>query len=44
LDHDFVTNLAMMLRRHGVPLWYSQTNIMGARQRHDEIGAALKEV
>lgn len=42
LDHNFVTDLATMLRRHGVPIWYSQTNIMGAQQWHDEIGAALK--
>lgn len=42
LDHDFVTDLATMLRRHGIPLWYSQTNIMGAQQWHDEIGAALR--
>ncbi len=42
LDHDFVTSLAHMLRRHGVPVWYSRTNIMGAQQWHDEIGAALR--
>ena len=42
LDYDFVIDLATMLRRHGVPLWYSQTNIMGAQQWHDEIGAALR--
>ncbi|MGH8559590.1 MAG: toll/interleukin-1 receptor domain-containing protein [Methylococcales bacterium] len=42
LDHTFVTDLATVLRRHGVPLWYSKTNIMGAQQWHDEIGASLK--
>ncbi|MBM3240019.1 toll/interleukin-1 receptor domain-containing protein [Candidatus Poribacteria bacterium] len=53
LDRDFVTNLAnvlgsltddfvLRLRHHGVPVWYSQTNIMGAQQWHDEIGAALR--
>ena len=42
LDHDFVTGLADALRRHGVPVWYSRTNIMGAQQWHDEIGAALR--
>ena len=42
LDHDFVTDLADALRRHGVPVWYSRTNIMGAQQWHDEIGAALR--
>ena len=30
-----------MLRRHGLPVWYSRTNIRGAQQWHDEIGAAL---
>jgi len=42
LDHDFVTNLANVLRRHGVPVWYSPINILGAQQWHDEIGAALR--
>jgi hypothetical protein len=27
---------------HGVPVWYSQTNIVGAQQWQDEIGAALR--
>jgi len=34
--------LADILRLHGIPVWYSQTNIVGAQQWHDEIGAALK--
>jgi hypothetical protein len=42
LDQDFVTRVADGLRRHGVPVWYSRTNIMGAQQWHDEIGAALQ--
>jgi TIR domain len=42
MDQDFVTHLAEVLRRHGVPIWYSRTNILGAQQWHDEIGAALK--
>ena len=41
-DHEFVTRLADELRRHGVPVWYSQTNVLGAQQWHDEIGAALR--
>ena len=41
-DHDFVTQLVETLRRHGVPVWYSQTNILGAQQWHDEIGQALR--
>ena len=42
LDPGFVADLVHMLRRHGIPVWYSQTNIMGAQQWHDEIGAALR--
>ena len=42
LDQAFVTRVADGLRRHGVPVWYSRTNIMGAQQWHDEIGAALR--
>ena len=41
-DREFVDKLAVKLRRHGIPLWYSQTNIVGAQQWHDEIGAALQ--
>ena len=41
-DRGFVDSLAEVIRRHGVPIWYSQTNILGARQWHDEIGAALR--
>ncbi len=40
-DQTFVTSLAEVLHRHGVPVWYSKTNIIGAQQWHDEIGAAL---
>ncbi len=40
-DRPFTTKLADVLRRHGVPVWYSDTNILGAQQWHDEIGAAL---
>lgn len=40
-DRDFVDPLVDMIRRHGVPVWYSQTNILGAQQWHDEIGDAL---
>lgn len=42
LDRQFATTIAEVMRRHGVPVWYSQTNIVGARQWHDEIGAALQ--
>jgi len=42
LDRQFADDLAGMMRRHGVPVWYSQTNIMGAQQWQAEIGAALR--
>ena len=41
-DRDFADRVAEVLRRHGIPVWYSPTNILGAQQWHDEIGAALK--
>lgn len=34
--------IADTLRNHGVPVWFSPTNIMTAQQWHDEIGNALK--
>ena len=40
-DRAFVERLVGMLRRHGVPYWYSDTSIQGGQQWHDEIGAAL---
>jgi len=42
LDRQFASDLAGMMRRHGIPVWYSQTNIVGAQQWQDEIGAALQ--
>jgi hypothetical protein len=41
-DRGLVDSLAEVMRRHGFPVWYSQTNILGAQQWHDEIGAALR--
>lgn len=41
-DRAFVEELVRVLRRHGIPVWYSETNIVGAQQWHDEIGAALQ--
>ena len=41
-DRDIATEVAEVLRRHGIPVWYSQTNIRGAQEWHDEIGAALR--
>ncbi|MGC2238661.1 MAG: toll/interleukin-1 receptor domain-containing protein [Pyrinomonadaceae bacterium] len=41
-DKIFADSVVVTLRNHGVPVWYSQTNILGAQQWHDEIGKALK--
>ena len=41
VDGEFATSVAEALRRHGIPVWYSRTDILGAQQWHDEIGAAL---
>jgi hypothetical protein len=41
-DQAFASSIAEKLRQHGIPVWYSRTNILGAQQWHDEIGAALK--
>jgi hypothetical protein len=41
-DREFASSLAEVIRHHGVPVWYSQTNILGAQQWLDEIGAALQ--
>jgi TIR domain len=42
LDRQFATDLTAVIRRHGIPVWYSQTNIVGAQQWQNEIGAALQ--
>ena len=42
LDRPFANAMADVLRHHGIPVWYSETNILGAQQWHDEIGAALR--
>lgn len=42
LDSRFATKIAEILKRHGVPVWYSHTEILGGRQWHDEIGHALR--
>jgi hypothetical protein len=41
-DRRFAEKIAQVLRRHGIPVWYSGTNIVGASQWHDEIGNALQ--
>lgn len=40
-DREIADRLVQALRRHHVPVWYSPTEIVGAQQWHDEIGAAL---
>lgn len=40
-DRRFADRLATAIRAHGIPVWYSRTNLLGAQQWHDEIGAAL---
>lgn len=34
--------LAEAIRKHGISVWYSETNIDGAQDWHEEIGRALK--
>jgi len=41
-DRRFAERIAQVLRGHGVQVWYSGTNIVGAKQWHDEIGIALR--
>jgi len=40
-DRKFVTDLVKVLRQHGIPVWYSRENIVGAQEWIDEIGSAL---
>lgn len=40
-DRRVATRIADVLRRHGIPVWYSRTHLRGAQQWHDEIGDAL---
>ena len=42
-DRRMAQRGAEMLRQHGLPVWYSQTNLLGAQQWRDEIGAALAD-
>jgi TIR domain-containing protein len=41
-DHRFANWLKEELQRLGVPVWYSETQIVGAQQWHDEIGKGLE--
>src|SRR6266446_1223206 len=40
-DAAFVDRTVGVLRAHGLRVWYSSTNIVGAQQWHNEIGKAL---
>jgi hypothetical protein len=40
-DRRMANRSAGVLREHGMPVWYSETNLLGAQQWHGEIGAAL---
>lgn len=41
-DQAFTERLVGVLHRHQIPVWYSDTDIQGAEQWHDEIGRALE--
>ena len=41
-DKEITEKVAETLRNHNIPVWYSDTNIKGAQQWHDEIGKALR--
>ncbi len=41
-DQQFASDLAQVMRRHGIRVWFSQANILGAQQWLDQIGAALQ--
>jgi hypothetical protein len=36
------SDLAKVMRAHGVPVWHSTKNIRGGQKWHDEIGRALR--
>ena len=41
-DSKFATQIAELLKRHGIPVWYSHTEMVGSMLWHDEIGHALR--
>src|ERR1700676_1674961 len=41
-NRKFARELAAVIRAPGIPVWYSETNILGSQQWHDEIGDALR--
>lgn len=41
-NRDKAAEVATTLRNHGVPVWYSPTNVRSAQQWQEEIGSALR--
>lgn len=41
-DRRFADRLAGVMRKQGIPVWYSRTHLRGAQQWQDEIGQALE--
>lgn len=41
-DQPFATQVANVLRKHGVPVWYAPTQLRGSQKWQDEIGYALR--
>lgn len=41
-DRRLANRLKAELEENGVPVWYSETQIVGAQQWHDEIGEGLE--
>ena len=41
-DQPFAERLVGVLHHHRIPFWYSDADIRGAQQWHDEIGSALQ--
>lgn len=41
-DAQITSGLATTIRNHGIPVWYSATNLIGSQQWLDEIGRALR--
>ncbi len=41
-DQPFAERLVGVLHHHRIPFWYSDTDIKGAQQWHNEIGRALQ--
>ena len=42
LDRAFANSIVDVLRHHGIPVWHSETNLVGGELWHDEIGNALQ--